>query len=391
MYLQGPTRLRLLPFAEALTGTLKNLVGLTRDEVDGVLDALPHAVKDRPITLGLRKLCEDRATYGVSEGPDPAAIRETVFLASAKAHRGLGLRETFNRDAVLAEAAAQLGIAASTVETRLFADLKGAEVLLDFEPIGAEELLQRYDLALAQALLLRARRIVLRVEGEAPRTYRALFRAARFHGLLHVVEGDEARGYTITLDGPLSLFDAGSRYGMRLAIFLPHVLALRAFHLRAELLWGKSRQEASFVITAQDGLLGRPFDAALSPELVALCEAFERLGSPWTVAPNDRVVALPGEPVIVPDLVFVHRDSGSEVHFEHFGFWSRDAVFRRVEAIRKGLPIRLLLAVGKHLRVSEEVLGEDDAGEVYVYKTALSPRAVRDRLDALVRTPLRRV
>ena len=31
-------------------------------------------------------------------------------------------------------------------------------------------------------------------------------------------------------------------------------------------------------------------------------------------------------------------------------------------------PGRILLAVGKQLRVSEEVLGEEDAGEVYVYK-----------------------
>jgi hypothetical protein len=70
------------------------------------------------------------------------------------------------------------------------------------------------------------------------------------------------------------------------------------------------------------------------------------------------------------------------VHLEVFGFWSRAAVWRRVEQIRRGgLPCRLLLAVGKQLRVSEEVLGEDDAGEVYVYKQSLSPRAVLARLN----------
>jgi hypothetical protein len=41
----------------------------------------------------------------------------------------------------------------------------------------------------------------------------------------------------------------------------------------------------------------------------------------------------------------------------------------------------MILAVGKHLRVSEEVLGPDDAGEIYVYKTALSAKEILSRLD----------
>jgi hypothetical protein len=36
--------------------------------------------------------------------------------------------------------------------------------------------------------------------------------------------------------------------------------------------------------------------------------------------------------------------------------------------------------VGKQLRVSEEALGEEDAGEVYVYRATMSPRAVLERL-----------
>jgi hypothetical protein len=53
-----------------------------------------------------------------------------------------------------------------------------------------------------------------------------------------------------------------------------------------------------------------------------------------------------------------------------------------VEQIQRGgLPCRILLAVGKQLRVSEEVLGEEEAGELYVYKGTISPRAVLERLD----------
>ena len=74
---------------------------------------------------------------------------------------------------------------------------------------------------LAQAVLLRATRVSVHLEGEEPQRYRKIFRAARFHGLLHVVHGSPEKGYTIDLDGPFSLFDAVQRYGFRLALFLP--------------------------------------------------------------------------------------------------------------------------------------------------------------------------
>src|SRR5262249_55553763 len=106
-----------------------------------------------------------------------------------------------------------------------------------------------------------------------------------------------------------------------------------------------------------------------------------RLESAWSIAKNDRIFALPGEVVCVPDLVLLNRETGEEVYLEAFGFWSRTAVWQRVELIRRGFPARILLLVSKNLRVSEEVLGEDDAGEIYVYKRSISPREVLSRLD----------
>ena len=57
------------------------------------------------------------------------------------------------------------------------------------------------------------------------------------------------------------------------------------------------------------------------------------------------------------------KTAGEKVYLEAFGFWSRAAVWRRIELLQKGFPARVILAVNSQLRVSEEVLGEDDAGE----------------------------
>ena len=381
-YLRGPSAERLLPVAAAYVEILGAHTGKPRDEIDAALDAVPVPARDRVAALGLRKVLDDACEFEVPAGVDPEAIRRDVFLAAAAAHRALDVRARFDRDAVLAAAAARLGATPDALEAGLYADLRSAERLVRFAAPAPDLLLDRYNLSLAQSILLRAARVTVRVEGEPPARYRALFRAARFHGLIHVVQGDPATGYTLTLDGPFSLFDSIQRYGLRLAMFLPAVLPCAAFRLRAEVLWGRDKSPVAFEIGPEDGLVshGRePPDS--TPELDAFLDAWKRLGSAWSVKPNERIFALPGEVVCVPDLVFENRDTGEEVYLEAFGFWSRDAVWRRVELIRKGFPARILLAVGKQLRVSEEVLGEEDAGEIYVYRATMSPRAVLERLE----------
>lgn len=405
-YLVGEAASRLYTVARYYVDTFSAKIGCSRDEVDEALDALDVPARDRVAADGVRKVIEDRATFDVPGDVDPEALRDEVFAAAARAHQGLELRASFDRAAVLAEVAEKLGTTAEAIEAGLFADLRGAEILEAFDPLPPEAVIERYNLGLAQAILLRATRVEVRVEGEDARTYKRLFRAARFHQLLHVVRAlpppapppeapkkrgrpkkkkaaePEAHGYVIELDGPFSLFDSVQRYGLRLALFLPTVLACRAFHVRAHVLWGKEREPFVFEITPADGLVSHsPDPPDTTPELDLFRAAFLRLESEWTVEPSDRIFALPGEEVTVPDLVFVNGATGAEVYLEVFGFWSRAAVWRRVEQIQRGgLPIRLLLAVSRHLNVSEEVLGEEDLGELYVYKTTISPRAVLARL-----------
>lgn len=380
-YLRGPAAARLLPVAAAYVDLLQQNVGRCRDEVDAALDAVPVPARDRVAALGIRKVLEDGCDYEVREGVDAEGIRREVFAAAAAAHRALDVRARFDRDAVLAEVAARLGQTPEALEAGLYADLRGAELLRACTAEAPEILLDRYNLALAQTILLRATRVAVRVSGEAPSRYRRIFRAARFHGLMHVVRGDPEAGYEITLDGPFSLFDQIQKYGLRLAMFLPAVLPCGRFEVKAEVLWGRERQAAAFAIGPEDGLVyhGRELPET-TPELGAFCEGFRKLGSAWSVEPSERIFALPGEEVVVPDLRFENRETGEEVYLEAFGFWSRAAVWRRVEQIQRGLPVRLILAVGKQLRVSQEVLGEDEAGEIYVYKATMSPRAVLERL-----------
>jgi hypothetical protein len=65
------------------------------------------------------------------------------------------------------------------------------------------------------------------------------------------------------------------------------------------------------------------------------------------------------------------------------GYWSREAVWRRVELVEQGLGERILFAVSSRLRVSEAVLDAESPGALYVYKGVMSARSIERKLDEL--------
>ncbi len=383
-YLRGATHRRLVPAAAELIAQVQARLGATRDEIEDALSQVDHAPGDRVIVLGLRKLLLDRCDFTAPEGVEPQELREAVFLRAAAERRTLSATDVFDRARVLAAVAAELGIDAADVEARLFADLRKNERLSSFRPIDAEALLHRYDVALAQGVLLRATRVEIALEREEPGRVRELFRAARFRGLLHRVRQLDDERWRIELDGPMSLFHAGQKYGLQLALFLPSLLQCTRWQLRAELLWGKRKEPASFELDPGSGLRVPPrAPVGVAQELSRFVSRFEALASSWRVRHNDEIIALPGEVVCVPDLVFDNVETGEEVFLEAFGFWSRTAVWQRVETLSRGFPSRIILAVSRNLRVSEELLDADAPGEIYVYGQAMQPRAVLERLDAV--------
>jgi predicted nuclease of restriction endonuclease-like RecB superfamily len=85
----------------------------------------------------------------------------------------------------------------------------------------------------------------------------------------------------------------------------------------------------------------------------------------------------------VPDLVFVQHGTGRKVYFEVMGYWSRQAVFRKVDLVAQGLAHEVIFAVSQRLRVSEEVLPAELPAALYVYKGVMSPGRVKELLDRL--------
>ncbi len=357
-------------------------VGLSRGALLDSARQIPVAAHDRRLAKGLLKLVVDRCTFEEATGFDPPTIRRTLFAAATTARKTLGPRQLFDRAAVLEAAGRQVGTTPAAFETGLYSDLPDAHILRAFDPVSSESLVRLHQEAQTQAVLLRAVRVHATVVDAAPATYRALFRKLKFLRLLPQIHPRPEGGYTIEIDGPFSLFESVTKYGLQLALALPALRACDHWSLEADLRWGKDRAPLRFALRgrrAEDDTSS----AALPDEIAHLLDRLQAAKTSWRARVSTALLHLPGVGTCVPDLELVHRDDGRVVFVEILGFWSRDAVWKRVELVEAGLGAPVLFAVAKHLRVSEAVLGDDLPAALYVYPRQPSATAILDHVERL--------
>jgi predicted nuclease of restriction endonuclease-like RecB superfamily len=379
--LDARLRARALELAECFLQIARSHLGCSREEFDEACAAVEVAARERLLAAGIRKLIEDRCDFDAESPLDPEELRSEVFrLATATRRDGV-----FDRQTLLQAVAEQHGESLAGIEKALYSDLRDAQILKKLAPLLPESLVAEHDLAQEQAVLLRAVRVVVEVECATPGAYRALFHKLKFLRLLYTIQLNPAGGYRLEIDGPFSLFESVTKYGLQLALVLPALRECDAFSLQADVRWGKQRVPLVFQLAGRRaGEVPRRQPAPrLADEVAALLDALAALPTPWNVRPAREILDLPGVGLCVPDLIFEHGETGEVVFLEVLGFWSREAVWRRVELVQRGLHQRILFAVSQHLRVSEEVLDDQLPGALYVYKRKLNAKTILERVERL--------
>jgi predicted nuclease of restriction endonuclease-like RecB superfamily len=352
-----PTDESLIALAEQILLAYRNAAGRTRGEID---DDLKDFTPEGPRGLlpgGLAKLCEDRCEFEVAADHPPDELREAVFTAAATARAAAAkANQPFDRNAVMAGVAEELSLTltAEQIDRSLFADLKNEQRVITFDNLTAEQLLHRYNVALAQAILLRCTLLEVRVYAETPARFRQLFRAVKFHRLICTIQETPGNSYKLTLDGPLSLFSSTNKYGLQLALFLPTLLHCKAFDLRANVRWGAERKEKSFQLSGLDGLRSHTpdFGVYTPPELQMFADTFATKVKGWILDTDPHPILL-ATGVWVPDFKLTHAKSGKEVFVEVFGFWRKGDIEQHYKNLAKGVPGKFVLCVSEQMRADE--------------------------------------
>jgi len=369
-----------LELATRLLDAFRNREGTTRGELT---DDLAATFGDRPgqfLQQGLIKLLEDRCEFAVVSGRPPESVREAAFRAAAAARAG----GSFDRAAVLAQASGELDMTDGEIEASLFADLKSEQQLVKFDDTTPERLLQRYNVALAQAVLLRAVGVTIDIRREPPARLRRLFRLVKFHRLVCDVEALGPDAYRLKLDGPMSLFTATQKYGLQLALFLPAVLHCRDFTLTAELRWGPQRKPKTFMLTPADGLVPQQAEQGtyVPPELAMFAEQFRKKAVGWILHEESAVFPLGGS-FWIPDFRLEHVESGRDVYLEVLGFWRRSSAEVHLRRLKEHARAPYILAVSEQLKIDDAEL-EGLPAEVVRFKSMPLPEEVVKRAEKLV-------
>lgn len=382
VYLDGTDR-NWREVAELLLEVFREMKGKTRGEM---AEEVQETIGDNPTQVvhqGLAKLLEDRCEFEVDSELVPNELREKVFRTAAAARQaGAG----FDRAAVLDRVAAEVGASAELVDQGLFADLKSEQRCVQFDDCTVDQLLNRYNVALAQAILLRSTGVTVQVYGETPARYRQLFRAIKFHRLICDIQPSGPEAYTMKLDGPMSLFSATQKYGFQLAVFLPALLQCKRFELSATVRWGAQRKEKIFSLNDGDGLRSHTVDYGdyTPKELALFAESFRKTATGWELSAGAEIVSLPSGHW-TPDFQLVRAATGEVVRLEVLGFWRRTDVEKLYRRLAAELDGPFILAVSEQLNIDES-LAEEWGEHIYRFKRTPLPAEIVKLADAQLAT-----
>ncbi len=351
---------RTVELAEQLIATVRLAVsaGWKRAAFDEAVSAIAAAGPVAKIVQGLAKVLEDHATFDVSSPVSPAELRQMVFQAARRVGPLSLDRDLWDRptaDDVYAAVGEGLGITGAAVADALYADLESEQRVTACEIDDPTWLLHRYNLSMVQSVLLRATEIRVRLEKPATPKLRQLLRHAKFHQLMHQVwrTDDEVH---LSLDGPASLFSQSARYGKQLALFLPAVVLQAApWELTATVRWGPQHKEKTLTITHTDGLVSHLRDdgAWISKEQEGFRRRYEEANPAFSLSDQTEPIVLGPKSMVLPDFSF--SDGQRVAHLEIVGFWRKEYLQRRLDALRRYAPGNLILAV------SDKLCGDDNA------------------------------
>jgi predicted nuclease of restriction endonuclease-like RecB superfamily len=363
---KGRVRPTLLPretpevvaLADSLIGYARGASGVTRGELEAELGELCVGFAEPKVAQGLVKLLVDRIAF--AEPDDEArTLREKAFDVGAAALGELAGDTTPERHEE--RLAAGLDRPIDAVRDRLYADLPEARPMLSFEDIDPAGLVDRWNLAQVQGLVMHASRVEVTSSSPDLLRVRRVLRWLKFNRLVADVqrEGDD---WTLGVEGPAAILEMARRYGLQLAQFVAAVPVLGTWKLRAEvqLRYGTP---VMLEVDERSGLVS-PYERSLGhvpEEIAVIVRKLSESAEGWEVdtSPQPRPVGTGA--LCVPDLTFRHKERGTELAVEFFHPWHRHQLVSRLDQLRVRPDEGLIVAVDEALLKDESVRALVDA------------------------------
>ncbi len=366
---------RLQHRAGELITLVRQHEGCRRQELEDAFEEFVGSDPHYRLVRGWTKLLLDRCEFAVASVVEPERIREAVFRKAREFHP---IRDDETRNRLHTVVAEELRCRPEDIPAGLYADLLQNQELISFEELTAEDLLNRYNLAQAQALLYRCQQMTITLKPQDAAGYRQLFDAIKSYRLIHTISGSAQAGYTVTLDGPISLFHRSQKYGIQMAVFLPALLLCTSWRMKAELA-GKAGP-IFYELTSDQKQLRSHYQTGGSagrPDLEKLLADWNKKERSATLERCTEIIDGGGS-AWIPDLA-ARSGAQEPLYLELLGFWTPHSLTNRLKQIAQTGVRRYLLAVSNELRCSRDELTVAPP-QVLVYKTALDLSELEERV-----------
>lgn len=371
----------LISCFEAAKG--KTLGELERQLLDLEGDATDYRVKRGLAYILKSSFC----TFEVVSPLEPSMLRERVFALAAKSAPS---RESSG--VILGKVADELSqelereVLLEQVRDGLYADLAENKILTNFDAPGAVDLLNRYNLSQVQGIFYKASQLTLNAHRNVPGEYKLLFRYLKLFQLMAYIEGDADHGFTITIDGPTSLFHSSTRYGLAIAKLIPALLHVTKWSLSATLQtrdpYTRAWQMGRFTLNSECGLVshyskGKPYDSMLESSFV---DKWETIKTDWVLEREVNLVPIPGS-VMIPDFRLIHPD-GRDFLLEIVGYWRPEYLQKKFYQVRRSGCENLILAISQRLNLEKAGVKLDNVpAKIVWFKDKLLPKSVLEVLE----------
>jgi predicted nuclease of restriction endonuclease-like RecB superfamily len=378
-----------LAIATELIDCFQGCVGQTQGELDRQLLKFEGNSPDYRIKRGLAHILRNTfSTFEIVSPLEPFTLRQKVFSQAAKTITQPAKRsETLE---VISHALTQelkRQVSSHEIEAGLYADLQENRILTQFEAPIPESLIHRYNLSQVQGIFYRASNVVINAHRNDPGEYKLLFRYLKLFQLMAYIEGDADTGFTLTMDGPASLFKASTRYGLALAKMIPALLHVTKWSLQAKLQnrdqYSGNVKTGKFSLTSDRCDLvshyppGKPYDSMLEASFV---NSWNKAKTEWQLEREVDLIPLPGS-VMIPDFRLVHPD-GREFLLEIVGYWRPKYLQKKFYQVRNGNTDNLIIAVSQRLNLEKAgVKFNDLPNKLIWFKNKLNAKAVLEILD----------
>ena len=374
--------------ARDLISFFQEAVGKTQGLLERQLADFEGDTTDYRMKRGLAYILKSSfCTFEIVSPLEPAMLRERVFTLAAKSTCSRELTDiTLNK--IAADLSQELNQEILPIQIRdgLYADLSENKILTAFDAPKPEDVLHRYNLSQIQGVFYKASQLVLNAHRNVPGEYKLLFRYLKLFQLMAYIEGDADHGFTISVDGPASLFTSSTRYGLAIAKLIPALLHVTKWSLSATLqtrdFYTNELKIARFSLNSESGLVshyppGKPYDSMLEESFAS---KWDSLKSGWILEREVNLIPIPGS-VMIPDFRLVHAD-GRVFILEIIGYWRPEYLQKKFYQIKRANCDNLILAISERLNLEKAGVKLDNVpARIVWFKEKLLPKSVLAVID----------